>query len=127
MIHHDLWTEFIIHTFYRIRRFAEHGFNHYAYERTLPDLVATCLNADIVPLTVQLKVSSHVEESSADVTAINFDHVKEVMYMLLSGIALACIALVMEVIRKNMFTRSRSMQRRPKIKIVKMKRTIRSA
>lgn len=112
-----------------ITRLVEHGFNIHVYERTITDLVGTAFGTE-VPLSVQLKISSHVEEDSADVMAINYGHVKEVIYMLLFGISLAFVALIVEIGRKK-FTDRQSMSKVSPVRVVNIagskKRIIKSA
>lgn len=110
--------------FYSIKRFVEHGFNRHVYERNTIEMASLCLVRDTIPLSVQLKISSHVEEDSADVISINYGHVKEVMYALICGITVALLGLFCEI-GHNKFTLRRIKPLQQRVRIVNITRAIR--
>lgn len=88
------------------------------------ELAGLCVGRDSIPLSVQLKISSHVEEDSADVIAINYGHVNGVMYTLMCAIAVALLVLFCEI-GHNKFTLRRTKPLQQQVRIVNITRAIR--
>lgn len=83
---------------FRVGRLSETGFVHYAFERGVTAIAESVHSERGALPSHQEKVTSKVEEQSADVAAIEWRHVRSVLLMLIGGAVSGGIVSIVEIL-----------------------------
>lgn len=83
---------------FRIGRLGESGFVHYAFERGVTAIAESVHYEKGALPSHQGKVTSKVEEQSADVAAIEWHHIRNVLLMLIGAAFGGGTVLIIEIL-----------------------------